>query len=202
MTPKTRTLVKRALIRDALTRAPPGEHFTLASGVQTDTYCDVKKAALHSETMLHLAALLVKEFLPVVPDCTALAGVSLGGCHLASSTAMYAKVHYVGAFEVLYMRKETKGYGTKSRVEAPCSLLKGGRVVLLEDVVTTGDSVLSAADALTQEGFSVKLVLSVVDRRPWFEHYLGGGKYPYRALFALDELLADDLSGNAPQEGV
>jgi len=64
----------------------------------------------------------------------------------------------------LIIRKESKGHGTRAYIEGP-SLPAGSLVVVLEDVVTTGQSALKAVERLRQAGYSVNQVMALVDRQ-------------------------------------
>lgn len=129
---------------------------TLASGKKSNFYIDVKQAALTSEGHRLLANLLTYH----IPGklCQAVAGVELGGCSLASAVSMHTN------YPALYIRKERKERGMKKLIEGDKSMFPGIRVVLLEDVITTGGSSLKAVEALRQAGADVTKIIAVVDR--------------------------------------
>ena len=187
-----RDLVKSLLKLHSLKVAKPGEpEFKLASGGTSRFYLDVKKTMLSSRAQLSLAALLfntmTQEFGPVF----AVAGVVLGGCHLASTVALYARMQHKLELDVVYVRNEPKGHGTGALIESPSGAsLK--RTVLLEDVVTTSGSSYRAAEALREVGFEVVGVLAVVDRRSERVAWLGG-QYPFCALYTFNEITEDDV---------
>ncbi len=146
--------------------------FRLASGRESDFFIDCKQVALTA-----IGHRLVGEVLCDVLQTTeevrgfdAVAGVALGGCSLASSVSLtsalrgYAKGR---GWDALYVRKEPKDHGTGRRVEGFRRVESGAtnlRVVLLEDVLTTGGSSLAAVKALRSEGFLVDRVVALVDR--------------------------------------
>lgn len=171
--------------------SPPGEEFTLASGEKSRFYIDVKKTALHRKVHQPLAYLLYDvlahgEFGPI----EAVAGVALGGCHLASIVALYATLEGGTSLDVVYVRKAAKDHGTKNLVESP-SHGPETHVVLLEDVITTGESSAQAAQHLREAGFDVRGVLAIVDRRKERTPILRDGSM-VRALYTLDDF-ADAL---------
>lgn len=158
-----------------------GAEFTLASGQKSNTYVDVKKTALHSKGSKLLAKMLHEKMIEEFPNAEAVAGVVLGGCHLASIVAMQCPL----GLDVVYVRKEAKDHGTKSLVERPF-MMEDDYVLILEDVVTTGSSALAAAKLLEKEGLRVIGIMAVVDRRAEKQPTLGS--YRFEALVNFEEL--------------
>jgi orotate phosphoribosyltransferase len=186
-----RNLILDLLKTHSLKIAPPGEEFDLASGEKSRFYLDVKKTAFQGKAHFPLAYLLYDvlahgEFGPV----QAVAGVPLGGCHLASIVALYAPLHGKTQLDVVYVRDKAKDHGTKSLVEAPAHDA-GFTVVLLEDVITTGGSSMEAAKRLREAGYDVRGVLAVVDRRTAPSPSLPDDLM-VRSVFTLDDF-ADSL---------
>ena len=137
-----------------------GEEFTLASGQKSNVYVDLKKTAQHGMVMKLMAKLLYEKMTSTYCPVFAVAGVVLGGCHLASMVAMHSPLE----MDVIYVRKEAKEHGTKNLIEMPnCSWLQD--VVVIEDVVTTGNSAVKAARLLEEAKLNVLGILSVIDRR-------------------------------------
>lgn len=162
-----------------------GKEFTLASGQKSNVYVDVKKTALHSSGTKLLSKMLFDKMTKEFDHVDAVAGVVLGGCHLASIVAMSSPY----GMDVIFVRKENKDHGTKTLVERPF-MMEGDYVVILEDVVTTGTSALAAAHLLQKEGFEVKGILAVVDRRVEKSRFLSdsSGSFPFVALVNFEEL--------------
>lgn len=163
-----------------------GEEFTLASGEKSNFYIDVKKTMLHHKVNNLLAKLLWEKMVNTFSQVEAVAGVVLGGCHLASIVSMY---HPLG-LDVILVRKEAKDHGTKKLIESP-GMVVGSRIVLLEDVITTGKSAIDAAQLLEKEGFIVCGILAVVDRRKEKIPYLSGPRfvdYEFASLVKFEEL--------------
>ncbi len=126
--------------------------FILASGKRSKYYVDIKKASTKVDTLRYLAKQLGKY---VQGDY--LAGVELGAVPLTVATALETGRDY------LIIRKESKSHGTRKLIEGDFE--KGSVVDIIEDVVTTGGSVLRAIKILRDEGLKVQRVICVVDRQ-------------------------------------
>ncbi len=125
--------------------------FTLASGKKSKYYVDIKKASTKHEILELMGEMIAKH---VQGDI--LAGVELGAVPLVAIAAIKAKRDY------LIIRKEKKGYGTSKLIEGDYK--EGQKVDIIEDVVTTGGSVLRAIKILRDSGLVVNRVICVVDR--------------------------------------
>lgn len=150
---------------------------TLASGQKSRFYIDCKQVALRGEGHFLLGRLFLEE-LQRVEASTALrhdacGGMSIGADPLASALSLTA---FLGGRELpaIYVRKEAKGHGTGAFLEGARAAARGARVVLVEDVVTTGGSSLKAAARLRDHGYVVSHVLAIVDRN-------AGGAEAFRA---------------------
>jgi orotate phosphoribosyltransferase len=134
----------------------------LASGKESDFFIDCKQTALTAEGHALIGELMYG-VLAELPECDAVGGVELGGCPLASAVSLVS--HQKGRdLPALYVRKARKDHGTTKLVEGDKSLFPGMRVVLLEDVVTTGGSSLNAVEALHAAGARVVGIAALVDR--------------------------------------
>jgi orotate phosphoribosyltransferase len=114
-------------------------------------------------------------------DDETLAGVALGAVPLAAATSVAADRSY------LIVRKAAKSHGTGNRIEG--SLTTGERVVVLEDITTTGQSALDAVQALREAGAIVDCVLVVVDREEGARDLLADHGITLEALVTASELL-------------
>lgn len=173
---------------------PPGQEFRLAAGGTSRVYCDVKNTALRKDALLSFADLMLEKIKSnIFGTLQGVAGVELGGCHLASVVATRAACQ-PGAhawLDTVYVRKQSKDHGTRRLVERPRDMPDGSRVLLLEDVVTTGGSSLRAAGAMTEDGLGVAGILAIVDRRPDGSSTLGD--YPFDSLYRLSDLVDGDV---------
>jgi orotate phosphoribosyltransferase len=134
----------------------------LTSGRESDFFIDCKQAVLTAEGHALVGEVLL-DTLPALAPCAAVAGVELGGCPLASAVALTSFLR--GApLDAIYVRKEAKEHGSRRQLEGNGRLPPGAPVALVEDVITTGGSTLSAAAKLTQAGYVVAGTVALVDR--------------------------------------
>ncbi len=158
--------------------------FTLVSGKKSNIYINGKLTSLNSRG-LHLAAKLFLEMFEGL-EYDAFAGPSIGADPIIGALLTLASQRGEEK-EGLLIRKEPKGHGTKSLVEG--NIRKGMRVVLLEDVTTTGGSLLRAAEAVTSEGGEIVGVFAIVDREEGAPERIGEAGYTFASIFKLHELL-------------
>ena len=167
--------------------AAPGEWFKLASGGKSKLYVDAKRTVLHRQIHQPLAMLLYSE-IRELGHVDAVAGVVLGGCHLASIVAAYAAVRSEPLYNVVYVRKTPKDHGTGHVVEQAWTPRLGEWVALLEDVVSTGATSRHAVGALREEGFQVAGVVALLDRRLPDARTDAVDGAPLRSVFKLEDL--------------
>jgi len=158
--------------------------FTLASGRKSTYYINGKMTTLSSRG-LHLAAKLL---LDRCDDRAydAFAGPTIGADPIIGALLSLAAQRGLDK-EGLLIRKEAKDHGTKNLVEG--NLQKGMRIILLEDVATTGGSLLKAARAIEAGGGVIAAVHTIVDREEGAEKNLAEAGYPFSSLFKVRELL-------------
>ncbi|WP_292374684.1 orotate phosphoribosyltransferase [Methanosarcina sp. UBA411] len=128
--------------------------FTLASGKKSKYYIDIKKASTDPKTLKLIARQAASRIKQM--DVNIIAGVELGGVPLATAVSMETEL------PLLIVRKAVKDYGTKSRFVG--DIKPEDRLVMLEDVTTSGGSVKNAIEVVRETGANVKYVISVVDR--------------------------------------
>ncbi|MDK2825718.1 orotate phosphoribosyltransferase [Methanolobus vulcani] len=136
--------------------------FTLASGKKSSYYIDIKKASTDPKTLKVIA----KEAGKVIKglDIDSVGGVVLGGVPLATAVSMETDL------PLILIRKSAKEYGTGGRFVG--DFQKGSKVLLLEDVTTSGGSVMDAIVAIREAGAVVDRVITVVDRESGAEKSL------------------------------
>jgi len=156
--------------------------FVLKSGRRSTWFIDAKQTVCRPEGML-LVAEAVLEVLP--DDANAIGGLTMGADPVAFVTAGLAASRG-RALKAFSIRKEEKDHGAGGRVAG--ALDPGDRVVVTEDAVTRGTSMLQAVDAVRDSGAEVVLALAVVDRGGVAEELLGAHGVPFRALVGAPDL--------------
>jgi orotate phosphoribosyltransferase len=154
---------------------------TLTSGAQAEYYVDAKRAILRPAGFAALATLLAGYV-------TEWGGTAVGGLTMGADPVACAALAGGAEAKAFFVRKEAKQHGLQRRIEGPL-LSEADRCVVVEDVVTTGGSTLTAIEALQQAGREIVGVVSVLDR-------LAGGSAaieraagaPYVALSTIDDV--------------
>ena len=134
---------------------------TLTSGRKSDYYFDCKQTALHPEGSYLIGTL----FLDLLKhgDFAGVGGMTLGADPLVSAVTVVSHLesHPLPGFII---RKQAKGHGTKQYLEGLANFEPGARVALLEDVVTTGGTLLTACERVEAAGLVVGGIYCVLDR--------------------------------------
>ncbi len=140
-----------------------GPDFKLASGKTSTFYFNMKPTMLDSEGAYLVASLILDQLERT--DADLIGGLEMGAVPIASSVAAVAftEGRKLSAF---FVRKQAKEHGTQSLVEglAKGESMAGKKVVVVEDVTTTGGSALKAAEALKAAGAEIVRVITIVDR--------------------------------------
>ena len=157
--------------------------FVLSSGQRSSYYINGKQVTLHPQGALAIGRIFLSQ-LPT--EIHAVAGLTLGADPIVSAVSV------VSAYEkrpipALIIRKEPKGHGTMAYIEGP-SLPQGASVVVLEDVVTTGQSALKAVERLRQAGYSVEQVIALVDRQQGGADLYQSSGLKFQTIFSIQEI--------------
>jgi orotate phosphoribosyltransferase len=152
--------------------------FTLASGKESSYYVNSKKAIFHSEVVSLLGDVLWEATRELNID--AAGGLEVGAIPMAVTLAQ--RYHREGRpLEGFFVRKQAKSHGSKEMIEG---VLKAGmRVAVLDDVLTTGGSVLQAVAEIEKAGAEIVSVVCIVDRLEGAREALA--KYDYRPIFTI-----------------
>src|SRR3974390_2502923 len=160
----------------------------LAPGRKSDFYFNLKPTMLDPEGATLLAELTYEALKDDELDFVG--GLEMGAVPLAGAIAQisWIKGHPISAF---FVRKKPKEHGARLAVEglAKGESLQGKRVVVVEDVTTTGGSAMKAVEAVREAGGKVALVLTMVDREEGATDTFARAGLPFRALYKATEFL-------------
>lgn len=159
--------------------------FTLASGQKSNYYINGKATTLDARGAYLLGRMFLAMMANDVPD--AVGGLTLGADPIIGSMLSLAGLEDL-PLRGFIVRKEAKEHGTKSLVEG--ELKAGDRVVVIEDVVTTGGSSLKAIAAVKAIGCDVRRVFAMVDRDQGGREALAAEGCRLESIFTAKELLA------------
>jgi orotate phosphoribosyltransferase len=170
---------RAALARRIYQTAHITGEFMLRSGVKSNEYFDKYLFEADPRLLKDIAEALV----PLVPPgIDALAGLEMGGIPIATMLSQFT------GLPVLFVRKKAKDYGTCKIAEG--GLVKGRRLLIVEDVVTSGGAILDAAKALRDEGAELARVVCVIDRESSGAANLAKAQLELSPLFTMSELKA------------
>lgn len=174
---------KTALIALVREKALRFGDFTLASGKKASYYLDCRKITLDSDGARLIAEGMLESLQGDMPDLVG--GMAVGADPITGAVVALAGVRGIRLRGVI-VRKEAKRHGTERFVEGPFDV--GERVVLVEDVITTGGSALLAAERCEAVGLSVDRVLAVVDRLEGGREAFAKRGYGLSTLLSVEDL--------------
>lgn len=176
---------RRQFLRDYLARHSllTGGDIQLSGGGASSFYFDCKKATLNGAFLCDFADWVLDEVVPALalpPE--AVGGPTLGADFIAAAVVMRAHQRGLPLVHGCIVRKQAKQHGTQNTIEnAPAA---GARVLVVEDVITSGGSVAHACDAFIAAGYAVAAIAVIIDReaggRQALENQYG---VPVHALF-------------------
>lgn len=177
----------------------------LASGKESDFYIDCKRTALTAEGHVLVGRLLFDRVRRIRPLVRAVGGLTLGADPIASAIALTSFLEWEreqaeggagpgaealpGPVDAFIVRKEPKGHGTGQWIEGRRTIPDGSRVVVIEDVVTTGGSALKAIERCRAERLEPVACLALVDRLEGGREAIEAQGVPLDALFTRKDFL-------------
>jgi len=179
----------------------------LASGRESDFYIDCKRTTLTAEGHALIGRLLLEKVRRIAPPVRAVGGLTLGADPIASAVAMasflererWGEPSMSGGRErgerapdpidAFIVRKEPKGHGTGQWIEGRRTIPDGSRVVVIEDVVTTGGSAIKAIERCRAEALDPVACLALVDRLEGGRDAIEAQGVPLDALFTRKDFL-------------
>ncbi len=156
---------------------------TLSSGKVSDYYVDARNVVLDPEGAYLIGKLILER---IGPDVEAVAGMTLGADPIVASVSVLSHLERRGLFGLI-IRKEAKKHGIKKFVEGP-SLPKGAKVAVVDDVVTTGGSLIKSIERLSAEGYEPVQIIAVLDRNEGGREKISEAGYRLESLYEKSDL--------------
>lgn len=158
--------------------------FTLASGKKSNFYVDARITTLHPEG----AFLIGKLFLAMLDgmEVNSIGGYSIGADPIVSSISVRSFIEKT-PIPAFIIRKQEKTHGTGKIIEG--NFKKGDKVVIFDDVVTSGGSILKGAAEVEKAGGSILAVMAVIDREEGGKETIETAGYPFSSIFTKSDLL-------------
>jgi len=161
--------------------------FTLASGRESDFYVDVRLTAMSPDGLVLIGPLSLADITAAGWVADSVGGLTLGADPISCAIS-YASATTTRPLRAFTVRKEAKAHGTSKLIEGP--FRPGDRVVVIEDVITTGGSALKAAAVIRAAGGVVLGILALVDREEGGREAIERAGYAVRSLARARDILA------------
>jgi len=172
--------LRQIIVKDAYFK----EKITLTSGKESDYYIDARRVTLSA----HGAYLCARMILDVIGDDTidAIGGPTLGADPMVGAIAVLSH-QAERPVNTFIIRKSPKAHGKQQQIEGPL-LEKGSRVVLIDDVATTGKAFIQSIDVLTEAGIQIHKVICIVDRQEGARQAISEKGCELVSLFDISEI--------------
>ena len=167
--------------------------FVLASGKTASFYLDAKQVVLDGAGAMLVGQVVLARLQALGPLPDAVGGMSIGADPITAAVVTMAGVAGL-PLKGFMIRKEPKGHGLGRYVEGPVAA--GNRVVILEDVVTTGGSSLLAIDRAEEFGLTVERVVTLVDRLAGGADAFAARGIPMQSMLTIEDLGIDPATGS------
>lgn len=152
-------------------------HFVLTSGAVSDYYIDIKKASTNPEVLKKIAEALAE----YTDGYDVIAGMELGAVPIIVALSLETGIPYV------IVRKEKREHGTSKQIEGLD--VKGKKALIIEDVTTSGGSVVKTIQILRENQALVDKVVVVVDRKSGAEEKLHNADVNFIPLLSVSDIL-------------
>lgn len=161
--------------------------FVLASGTQSNFYIDARLTSMSPEGLALIGPLALDSCRQAAWEMDAVGGLTMGADPISYAIG-YASYSRPPAVRTFTIRKEAKIHGTRKLIEGPFQ--SGDRVVIVEDVITTGGSACRAVEAVREAGGMISGVLAIVDREEGGRERIETMGLPVITLTGVTEILA------------
>jgi orotate phosphoribosyltransferase len=172
------------LRRMLLERSMRFGEFVLSSGATSNYYVDVRKTSLHPQGLQWISRLFWEVLEP--ERITAVGGLTMGADPLVAGLMLHS-LQVGRPLDGFLVRRSAKDHGTRGQVEG--NLAGHKRVAILDDVITSGESALVAAEAAESYKAEVVRIVTVVDRNQGAAQIFQQRGYPFTPLFTVNDLL-------------
>ncbi len=160
--------------------------FTLASGMKSTYYIDGKMTTFDGEGALLVGEVILDMVRGIGKDIDSVGGPTMGADPIAAAVGIAGHLKN-DPIRIFAVRKKTKEHGRQKLVEG--NFKEGDKVVIVEDVITTGGSIFQAIEAVEESGGTIEGVIVVVDRQQGGEQNLNDKGYTLHSIFKIDEVL-------------
>jgi len=160
--------------------------FTLSSGKKSSYYLDCRLTTMDPHGALLIARLILDKIREQEIDAVAIGGLTLGADPIVAAVAVVSGLEGM-PLQAFIVRKEAKGHGMQRFIEGfdgPA----GARVIVVDDVCTSGESILKAAERAEEAGYVVVATFCIVDREEGGSENIRR-KYPLHSIFTAKDLL-------------
>ncbi len=188
--------LKKRLIQIVLQRSfqyRDAPTFQLASGRLSQFYFNCKTTVLHPEGMYLVGTLGFRLMRNL--DIQAVGGLTLGADPVACAIS-YTSFREHQPIEAFIVRKEPKKHGTRLPIEG--NVADGDRVVVVDDVITTGGSTLKAIGAARDNGLEVVQAVALIDRQEGGRENIEAAGVPFQAILIREEVMRAFREGEEP----
>lgn len=176
----------RQLIELLARRSVRRGNFTLASGRQSSFYVDCRLTTMSPKGLSSIGPIGLSIIRDRGWDADSIGGLTLGADPVSYAIS-YASAESSKPLRAFTVRKEAKAHGTGKLIEGPFET--SDRVVVIEDVITTGGSALKAAEVIRAAGASILGVLAVVDREEGGREAIEAAGYQVASIARVSEIL-------------
>lgn len=164
--------------------------FTLRSGKKSRYYIDARRTTLDPEGARLTGKMMLDLIREKLPGASSIGGPTLGADPIVVATGI-ASLESGSPLRLFLVRKEVKSHGTRKAVEG--HLRSGDSVAIVEDVITTGGSILHAIEEVEAANGAVGGVFVLVDRLQGGKEHLESLGYQLHSIFTIDQLVPPDI---------
>ncbi len=183
------SIIKTEVLNAVKTLCFEKKEFTLASGKKSDFYIDLRRITFDGSYLYRIGRLLYDEIKDnKLLNFSVIAGVPVGGLPLI---AAILAASFLDGFPLksVVVRKEKKEYGKGNLIEPAQFLYEGANILIIEDVVTTGGSILKAAKNARNEGYQITDAVCVVDRLEGGSEFLMENGIRLHPVFTKEDIV-------------